>query len=67
MTISIKKLQLFEATARLGKLTTAANEIALSQSAASQALKELEESLGYPLFERVGRELSITENGNRGI
>jgi len=67
MTISIKKLQLFEATARLGKLTTAANEIALSQSAASQALKELEQSLGYPLFERVGRELLITENGLKAL
>jgi DNA-binding transcriptional LysR family regulator len=67
MTISIKKLQLFEATARLGKLTTAANEISLSQSAASQALKELEGSLGYPLFERIGRELLITENGLKAL
>ncbi len=67
MSISIKKLQLFEATARLGKLTQAANEIALSQSAASQALKELEESLGYPLFERVGRDLLITENGQKAL
>jgi DNA-binding transcriptional LysR family regulator len=67
MTISIKKLQLFEATARLGKLTKAANEISLSQSAASQALKELEHSLGYPLFERVGRELLITENGLKAL
>lgn len=67
MSISIKKLQLFEATARLGKLTKAANEIALSQSAASQALKELEESLGYPLFERVGRDLLITENGQKAL
>ena len=67
MSISIKKLQLFEATARLGKLTKAANEIALSQSAASQALKELEESLGYPLFDRVGRELVITENGQKAL
>lgn len=67
MTISIKKLQLFEATARLGKLTQAANEIALSQSAASQALKELEQSLGYPLFERVGRDLLITDNGLKAL
>lgn len=67
MSVSIKKLQLFEATARLGKLTKAADEIALSQSAASQALKELEESLGYSLFERVGRELLITENGQKAL
>ncbi|WP_057832847.1 LysR family transcriptional regulator [Colwellia sp. TT2012] len=67
MSISIKKLQLFEATARLGKLSKAANELALSQSAASQALKELEQSLGYPLFERVGRDLVITENGLKSL
>ena len=63
MSISIKRLQLFEAIARLGKLTKAANELALSQSAASQSLKELEHTLGYPLFDRVGRDLIITENG----
>lgn len=67
MSVSIKKLQLFEATARLGKLTTAASELALSQSAASQALKELEASLGYVLFERVGRDLVITENGLKSL
>ncbi|KGJ91715.1 LysR family transcriptional regulator [Colwellia psychrerythraea] len=67
MSISIKRLQLFEATARLGKLTKAADELALSQSAASQALKELEQSLGYPLFERVGRDLLITENGVKAL
>lgn len=67
MSVSIKKLQLFEATARLGKLTKAANELSLSQSAASQALKELEASLGYVLFERVGRDLLITENGLKAL
>ena len=67
MSISIKKLQLFEATARLGKLTKAASELSLSQSAASQALKELEQSLGYPLFERTGRDLLITENGLKSL
>jgi len=67
MSISIKRLQLFEATARLGKLTLAANELALSQSAASQALKELEETLGYPLFNRIGRDLVITEMGLQAL
>ncbi|NQZ80800.1 MAG: LysR family transcriptional regulator [Colwellia sp.] len=67
MSISIKRLQLFEATARLGKLTLAANELSLSQSAASQALKELEETLSYPLFNRVGRDLVITEMGLQAL
>ena len=41
MSLSLKQLKIFEATARLGRLTAAADEQALSQSAASQALKEL--------------------------
>lgn len=67
MNISLKRLRIFEATARLGKLTSAADELALSQSAASQALKELEDNLGYPLFNRVGRDLIITENGLKAL
>ncbi|WP_163832499.1 LysR family transcriptional regulator [Spartinivicinus ruber] len=63
MSVSLRQLRLFEATARLGRLTAAADEQAMSQSAASQALKELELSLGYPLFSRIGRELVITDAG----
>ncbi|SER03753.1 DNA-binding transcriptional regulator, LysR family [Amphritea atlantica] len=63
MSLSLRQLRIFEATARLGRLTAAADEQALSQSAASQALKELEVSLGYRLFSRNSRELVITEMG----
>ena len=63
MSASIKQLRVFEATARLGLLTAAADEQAMSQSAASQSLKELESTLNYPLFQRSGRELIITEAG----
>jgi DNA-binding transcriptional LysR family regulator len=63
MSISIRRLELFDAIVRLGKLTTAADTIAMSQSAASQALKDLESSLPSPLFNRVGRELVLTDFG----
>lgn len=63
MSVSIKQLRVFEATARLGQLTAAADEQAMSQSAASQSLRELESTLCYPLFQRIGRELMITEVG----
>lgn len=63
MSLSIRQLKVFEATARLQRLTLAADEQALSQSAASQSLKELEQSLNVPLFMRVGRELQITDAG----
>ncbi|WP_299197068.1 LysR family transcriptional regulator [uncultured Amphritea sp.] len=63
MNLSLRQLRIFEATARLGRLTAAADEQALSQSAASQALKELESALGYRLFSRNSRELVITDTG----
>ncbi|WP_428036738.1 LysR family transcriptional regulator [Amphritea sp.] len=63
MNLSLRQLRIFEATARLGRLTAAADEQALSQSAASQALKELESALGYRLFSRNSRELVITDIG----
>ena len=63
MSLSIRQLKIFESTARLERLTLAAEEQALSQSAASQALKELEQSIGCSLFTRVGRELQITDYG----
>lgn len=61
MNLTLRQLRLFEAIARLGTLTKAASEQAISQSAASQALKELESGLGYGLFHRVGRELVLSE------
>ena len=64
---SLRQLRIFEATARLGKLNLSAQEHAITQSAASQALKELESQLGYPLFQRLGRELRITPIGQELI
>lgn len=52
---------LLDAIHRLQSLTKAADSLALSQSAASQALKELEQRLGYPLFLRLGRQLVPTQ------
>jgi len=63
MNLSTRQLRVFEATTRLGRLTLAAKEQALSQSAASQSLKELEQVLGYSLFTRLGRALKITDEG----
>lgn len=53
---------LLEAICRQHSLTKAADQLALSQSAASQALKELEQRLGQPLFLRQGRQLVPTQH-----
>lgn len=65
MNISLRQLRLFEATVRLGRLRMAADEQAISQSAASQAIKELERALGYRVLDRVGRELVVTDAGQQ--
>ncbi|HET8904798.1 MAG TPA: LysR family transcriptional regulator [Saccharospirillum sp.] len=63
MNFTLRQLSIFEATARLGRLTLAAEEQAISQSAASQAVTELERQMGLALFERRGRELVLTPAG----
>ncbi|RQO55958.1 LysR family transcriptional regulator [Paucibacter sp. KBW04] len=61
--LSLRQLQVFTAVARSGSTTAAAEAIALSQSATSSALTELERLLGLPLFDRVGKRLQLNENG----
>ena len=65
MRISLRKLAVFDAVARHGSVSLGAEEVAVSQSAASMALKELEEDLGTVLFQRNGRKLILNENGRR--
>jgi DNA-binding transcriptional LysR family regulator len=67
MNVSSRQLNLFEAIARLGTLSAAATEQSISQSAASQSLKELERQLGYALFRKSGRELRITDAGLQAL
>jgi DNA-binding transcriptional LysR family regulator len=65
MHFSLRQIAVFDAVARLGSVSRAAEEIALSQSAASMALKELEDNLGTKLFHRHGRKLILNESGRR--
>lgn len=57
------RLCYFDAIARHGSITAAANELHLSQSAVSQRLRQLETAVGKPLFQKVGRHLELTEDG----
>ena len=65
MRISLRKLSVFDAVARHGSVSLGADEVALSQPAASMALKELEDDLGIELFFRSGRKLWLNANGRR--
>ena len=61
--IKLRHLQLFLETANLQSLSSAADRLGISQPAASQTLKELEEILGAKLFNREGRSLRINQRG----
>lgn len=60
---SLRLLAGFEAAARLGHFSRAAEELNLSQSAISHQIQQLEQELGQPLFHRVGRGVELTVAG----
>ncbi len=63
MHLTIRQLQVFEATARLLSFRKAADELHLSQPAVSMQIKQLEENVGLPLFEKFGKQIYLTEAG----
>ncbi|MFT4002719.1 MAG: LysR family transcriptional regulator [Rhizobium sp.] len=65
MAFTLRQLQYFVAVAEQGSVTRAAQNLSISQSSVTEALKELESDLGVELFERHPRGLSITHNGHQ--
>lgn len=65
MRITLRQLEIFAAIASHGHVTRAAEAIAMTQSAASMALAELEQQLGSTLFDRIGRQMLLNEAGRQ--
>jgi len=65
MKYSLRQLQVFIAVAHHQNVSRAAEELAMSQSAVSGALKDLERQFTIQLFDRVGKRLQINELGQR--
>jgi len=63
MHLTLQQLKLFEAVARLGSYTRAAEELCLSQPAVSIQVKRLEEQAGLPLLEKIGKKILPTAAG----
>lgn len=61
--LTLRQLQIFVAVARHGSTAAAAGQVALSQSATSAAVNELERLLSLQLFDRAGRRLHLNDNG----
>jgi len=65
MAFTIRQLQYFIAVAEEGTVSGAAQSLSISQSAVTEAIKELESDLGVELFERHRRGLTITQKGHQ--
>ena len=59
----LKSLQVFEAVARHASVARAADELHVTQGAVSRQVRQLEEALGLPLFERRNRGVHLTAQG----
>ncbi len=63
MHFTLRQLQIFLATAQQQTVTRAADALAMSQSAASGALRDLETQFDVQLFDRVGKRLRLNDLG----
>ncbi|MEJ7137549.1 LysR family transcriptional regulator [Amphibiibacter pelophylacis] len=65
MSFSLRQLRYFTAVAELGRISQAAIQLNISQSAVTTAVQELEALLGQALFERHSWGVELTEMGRR--
>ncbi len=63
MGFSFRQVRYFEAVARCGSVSLAAQSLNISQSTVTEALRDLEADLGVKLFERHARGVHLTLKG----
>lgn len=61
--MELRQLRYFLKAKELLNFTEAANHLHISQSTLSQQIKQLEDELGIPLFNRIGKRIVLTEAG----
>ncbi len=64
MNITIRQLKVFREVARLQSFTRASKALYLTQPAVYMQIKQLEEAVGLKLFEKQGRQISLTDAGD---
>ena len=65
MPLTLKQIRYFIATADFGQISQAAKEFNISQSTVTASIRQLEEEVGMPLFERLPSGVSLTNEGAR--
>jgi DNA-binding transcriptional LysR family regulator len=61
--LTLRQLKVFESVARQLSFSRAAEELHLTQPAVSMQIKQLEDNVGLPLFEQMGKKIYLTEAG----
>jgi Bacterial regulatory helix-turn-helix protein, lysR family len=64
MSLSLRQINYFIATAEAGKLSLAASQLGVSQSAVTEAIKALEHETGVALLRRHAKGIELTFEGN---
>lgn len=63
--MELRHLRYFTAVAENGGFARAARLLHVAQSAISEQIRDLEEEVGVPLFDRTNRRVALTEHGTR--
>jgi LysR family transcriptional regulator, low CO2-responsive transcriptional regulator len=62
--VTLRQLRTFKKVADLSSFSLAAQQLRLSQPSVSYQVKELEEAIGMPLLDRLGKKVQLTEAGS---
>ena len=65
--MDIRNLETFLKVVELGSFTKAAAELAYVQSTVTAHIQQMEQELGFPLFDRVGKKVYLTAGGQQLI
>ena len=65
--LTLRQLDILEAVARCGSFSRASVELHLTQPAVSMQIKQLESTLGTPLFEQMGKRIQLTGAGQETL
>ena len=64
MRLTLHQLKVFETVARLSGFSRASEALHLAQPTVSMQVKQLAETVGMPLFEKIGKKIYLTEAGD---
>lgn len=63
--LTMRQLQIFSVAARHLSFVRASEELFLTQPAVSMQIRQLEETVGMPLFDKIGKKMYLTEAGRQ--